>query len=846
MRKKGFTLIELLAVIVILAVISLIATPMVLKYIDKMEKEALKNDIRAIDKAIFLSAVEDRGDKTFTSTDQIDVKIKNTEIKIIYSNGINKYYKVENKKYMLDVSKCENDYCTIEEINKIDEIIIKKRENIVYEKVNDSNPGIICGNEKTEDASVSICYIKSIEDLVAFSNLVNSGNDFAGKTIELSNNLNFSNVNSYVSKKINNDLTSGEGFTPIGNNSNQFKGTFDGNNKIINSLYINKSNNNYVGLFGYLNGATVKDLTLDNLTVNAIGYVGGLAGYKINGSVLNISVKNANIIGTGNNVGGVIGSNIGNGKVSNVFVRGDVKGINNVGLVVGYNSDDAGAGTSSTLNNLISQGNVEGSSYVGGLVGYVSCRYGNATNVSGVFLNGSVVGTSNAYATMGTVSNYATIKTLSSSEVLVNGLSVNSTAINSQNGMTVNKELLKDINVYELVFDTYIGGDNDSDGYYADYLSNGEIGFKSTNESPLVFDLKQEGDYYLIKTYSDLKKAALKPSYKYKLVNDIDLDGEKYYMLGSENNNFTGSFDGNNKTISNVYFKTISGGLFGKTSSANISNLKLSNITIIGADYVGLISGNSLLTTINNVEINKAKINGGRYVGGLIAKTGPSQSENAISNIKYTNLKITGKNYVGGIVGYKCAGTINYVNLENIEIIATGDNVGGIAGYNSLGTISTVLINGQVTGSNRVGLIIGCSEEGSVNLTQLVSRGNVKGNSYVGGLIGYFACRYGNATNVSGAFLDGSVSGTANTFRTMGMVSPYATINTLAFDTITINGSPANTLIGLSNKNGKSLSKTGIASQPEYEAIGFEFDSTNENDAYWYFDKNDNLKLAFK
>jgi len=45
MKRKGFTLIELLAVIIILAVIALIATPIVLNVVNEAKKQANKNSV---------------------------------------------------------------------------------------------------------------------------------------------------------------------------------------------------------------------------------------------------------------------------------------------------------------------------------------------------------------------------------------------------------------------------------------------------------------------------------------------------------------------------------------------------------------------------------------------------------------------------------------------------------------------------------------------------------------------------------------------------------------------------------------------------------------------------------
>ncbi|MFV0249442.1 MAG: type II secretion system protein [Bacilli bacterium] len=73
MNTKGFTLIELLAVIVILAVIALIATPMILGVIDTAKKGATESSglgyIDAVEKATILSLFDDEvsGSTTFTS-----------------------------------------------------------------------------------------------------------------------------------------------------------------------------------------------------------------------------------------------------------------------------------------------------------------------------------------------------------------------------------------------------------------------------------------------------------------------------------------------------------------------------------------------------------------------------------------------------------------------------------------------------------------------------------------------------------------------------------------------------------------------------------------------------------
>lgn len=83
--------------------------------------------------------------------------------------------------------------------------------------------------------------------------------------------------------------------TPIGTISNVFAATFDGNNNNLSGLNISVAGNN-VGLFGYISGATIKDLTV-NGSVKGSQYVGGVVGYALNSTIENVT-NNASISST--------------------------------------------------------------------------------------------------------------------------------------------------------------------------------------------------------------------------------------------------------------------------------------------------------------------------------------------------------------------------------------------------------------------------------------------------------------------------------------------------------------------------------------------------------------------
>lgn len=100
---------------------------------------------------------------------------------------------------------------------------------------------------------------------------------------------------------------SGKGWDPIGTSSTKFTGTFDGNGHKIHNLRINNPTADYQGLFGYVSGATISNVTLVNADIT---------GHE--------------------DVGGVCGHLSGISTVSRCIVSGDVKGYENVGGICGY------------------------------------------------------------------------------------------------------------------------------------------------------------------------------------------------------------------------------------------------------------------------------------------------------------------------------------------------------------------------------------------------------------------------------------------------------------------------------------------------------------------------------
>ena len=111
---------------------------------------------------------------------------------------------------------------------------------------------------------------------------------------------------------------SDSGWSPIGNTSIKFTGSFNGKGHVITGLYINRPYTNYMGLFGYTNGANIDSLGLEDCDITGYRYVGGLVGYNKASSV-GYSHVTGSISGTKSFIGGLVGSNIHYSTVSNSY-----------------------------------------------------------------------------------------------------------------------------------------------------------------------------------------------------------------------------------------------------------------------------------------------------------------------------------------------------------------------------------------------------------------------------------------------------------------------------------------------------------------------------------------------
>ena len=189
-----------------------------------------------------------------------------------------------------------------------------------------------------EDESGNVT-ISTAEGLFYFAKKVNAGNNFAGKTVTLANNIDLNN----------------EKWTPIGtydNSATHFKGTFDGQNHAVTGLKVEENNKYGAGFFGEVFTGTIKNLTVKgSISTSNSNYVGGIVGHGY-ATITNCTFKGS--VGSTNNtmqVGGIAGS--GGFTVTNCSVYADVTAECWAGGIVG-NCQDGGAYTNCYVEGVVS------------------------------------------------------------------------------------------------------------------------------------------------------------------------------------------------------------------------------------------------------------------------------------------------------------------------------------------------------------------------------------------------------------------------------------------------------------------------------------------------------------
>ena len=581
-----------------------------------------------------------------------------------------------------------------------------------------------------------------------------------------------------------------QSWLPIGHiRDNRFKGFYDGGGHLISNLTIPAWHDPppgqiYAGLFGYAHRATIQNIMLTNVNIDAVfragsfyagaiaaysygsildnvhlvgdgntitvshprtdstrsANVGGLVGLKESGSLLLEDrglINNASSHATVNAVrinyvGGLVGKNY--STIRHSHTSGEVIGGDRVGGLVGYNQ--------SVITDSYSQASVTGEDWVGGLVGISWAS--SAVDIHRAYSTGQVIGTGEhvggfmgeADAEMSRFTNcYWDIETSGQSASAGGNGVVGLPTASLQQQATF--RYFNFNTLWQIEEGTGYPEFQDLAAYnLPGPVSLGDLAGSGTGENP-----------YIITNADELNAMHQDLTASYRLGNDIDLSdtviwnhGRGWISVGSRpvENFFTGSFDGSGYTIYNLtinrprqrpvnYYL----GLFGFTNNADIRNVHLEGVNIHCYQTCGGLAGRLSEGSVENITVRGIILSAHNEVGGVI---GSCYDTTRLENI-FADIDLRGVSRTGGIAGNMASGELH--SASAVGNVQGADQVGGLVGrmIYSHSIISDSFSHISVSGDDEVGGLVGYTDGGFIE--NAYSTGLVSGTGdHVGGLVG--------------------------------------------------------------------------------------------------------------
>jgi len=498
-------------------------------------------------------------------------------------------------------------------------------------------------------------------------------------------------------------VDTGDGWEPIGGEDNPFKGNFDGQNHQIRSLFIDRPDETYVGLFGMTEGDSLfKNIEMVDVNITAGNEVGSLAAV-MEGEIIDSHVS-GQVTGDDQAVGGLVGVIEGNlsSSSSSVDVQGGKEPGGLAGAVLGEVSDSYATGdvegywpgglagaVLGDVSDSYATGNVTGYKYVGGLVGSM---WGNITNshatgdlgrldYEGNYMGG-LVGSLKGNAT----ESYATGDIKGRREA--GGL------IGSCTGSISNSYAKGDVEGYKNV-----GG---LIGEIAGDIENSHSSGNVTGTSNYVGGLVGS-------TYGNISDSHAE--------GDVHGSSNIGGLIGGMGGNVeqtyaTGDVRGNRRT----------GGLIGWSKGEVENSHSAGNVTG-DSYYVGGLVGDSE-GNISNSHTTGDVTGFNREVGGLAGRL-----EGYVKN-SYTTGEVWGEHQTGGVVG-RNYGLIEWSFFKGE--VQGRSSLGGVVGDNK-GVIGRSFSEGNIRGYSGLGGIVGVNDGEVQNSYSNVRE--VSGETRIGGAIG--------------------------------------------------------------------------------------------------------------
>ncbi len=670
----------------------------------------------------------------------------------------------------------------------------------------------------------------------------------------------------------------GTGFSPIGRDENgfRFEGTYKGKGHTISGLTINRPTENYIGLFGDTRNASIDSLNLVDLNFIGLNFVGGLVGnisfsdisYIYTSGTITVDRDNDNstaggiagsstgdqqnlvssvhITANGNDVGGIfgeysfgvltdsyatgdisggldVGGLIGNFQFTGsgealhrVYATGDVSGNTNVGGLIGSSSDNV------VITNSFATGSVQGSRKIGGFIGYfigngtISSSYASGS-VSGAFDEGGFIGENE-----GTITNsYWNTQTSGQS----NGIGTDN---NSQTvtGLTI-QEMAQQSNFSGFDFSGTWGIVDIFSEPYLKFNTPDSINGIALGDFPS--GAGTEGDPILISNLTHLEALSQSSSAwgsVFQQTANIDASetstwnsGAGFSPIGTDGNRFDGNYDGNGRTISNLFINRPTEsviGLFGAVTNSEIQDLGLTDVQITGSGRVGALFGAAYGSTIITNTHSSGTVNGATNVGGL----GGLLESDSTATSNYSSASVTAfSTGSGGLFGNVTFTSItdSYATGSVHGQSSAGGLIGDFPGISGVTVVLRSFATGSVSGTSDVGGLVGFAAT-VAGITDSYATGSVSGTNNVGGLIGN-----NQTSHINTSYASGSVSGSGTLGGLIGTNSGGSTVTAAYWDTTT---SGQTTGIGFDDN---SQSATGLSSAQMQQASsfsGFDFSTT--------------------
>ena len=458
-------------------------------------------------------------------------------------------------------------------------------------------------------------------------------------------------------------------------------GDFKGKNLTISLTdNLDLSNRQWTPIDGWstLSSLTIEgnNNTISNMSVNTESNTGFISRTSADITISDLTFESPSVESSGSFVGTVIGYQYGDTVLNNVHVStGDVKTNAEMGIRVG------GLIGFSIVND-------------GATLSLNSCSVENTT-ITAYHNVGSLVGS--LLANEGSVPQ----ERVSMTSVVVNG---NNLFYRSLNG----------VGAYPYASDAY----NPSSLVPSTGVSGGE-----TCHIALVIETVTQFENFAQK----VNEGETFSNVNVDLVEDLDLNNEAWTPIGGPDTPFSGIFNGNNHTISNLLIEGNDSnvGLFGYTTNGEIKNLTIENADVSGYLNVGVLVGTPYTSEYSDITVTgNIKVEGFSYVGGVGGKnayaswTDITVDASGSSYVRaYSISDQEYRTYVGGIIGFMGEGSIVMTNLtSNIDVYGSTCDVGGITGIAHYGN-----------------KFVNCSSSGDVEITNATSESDCL---QIGGIAG--------------------------------------------------------------------------------------------------------------